>query len=87
MYTPANVGQAGGSRPLVLVIHGGGSTDRGMTKLDKGRWQELADLHGFYVVYPNAVDKLWDFGERLCPWRCLFLSSWKMNVSPARLWA
>lgn len=65
LYTPANVQQWPDERPLVLVIHGGGSTDRGMMKLDKGRWKELADQNGFYVVYPNAVNKLWDFGEGL----------------------
>jgi len=47
----------------VLVIHGGGSTDRGMIKLDRERWKTLADEHGFFVAYPNAVNKLWDFGE------------------------
>ena len=65
LYTPSNAKQLRGPRPLVLVIHGGGSSDRGMIKLDKGRWKELADEHGFYVVYPNAVNKLWDFGEGL----------------------
>lgn len=65
LYTPENAKQLRGPRPLVLVIHGGGSNDRGMIKLDKGRWKELADQHGFYVVYPNAVNKLWDFGEGL----------------------
>ena len=65
LYTPANAKQLRDPRPLVLVIHGGGSSDRGMIKLDKGRWRELADQHGFYVVYPNAVNKLWDFGEGL----------------------
>lgn len=65
LYTPANAEQLSGPKPLVLVIHGGGSNDRQMMKLDKGRWKELADQHGFYVVYPNAVNKLWDFGEGL----------------------
>jgi len=63
LYTPANITRRDGPRPLVMVIHGGGSSDRGMIKLDKKRWQTLADQHGFYVVYPNAVDKLWDFVE------------------------
>lgn len=63
LYTPANAAQLRGPRPLVLVIHGGGGTDRHMIKMDKGRWNQLADQHGFYVAYPNAVDKLWDFGE------------------------
>lgn len=65
LYTPENANQSSSPKPLVLVIHGGGSSDRGMIKLDKQRWNELADQHGFYVVYPNAVDKLWDFGEGL----------------------
>ena len=63
LYTPVNADKFTEARPLVLVIHGGGSTDRGMIKLVKSRWNELADENGFYVVYPNAVDKLWDFGE------------------------
>ncbi|MEP2736561.1 MAG: PHB depolymerase family esterase [Erythrobacter sp.] len=65
LFIPNNIQQFSGPRPLVLVIHGGAGTDRGMIKLDKGRWQALAKLHGFYVAYPNAVDKLWDFGEGL----------------------
>jgi len=63
-YTPKGAEQLEGERPLVLVIHGGGSTDRGMIKLTKNRWHELADKHGFYVAYPNAAHKkTWDFGE------------------------
>lgn len=34
-----------------------------MLKLTKRRFNQLADQHGFYVAYPNAVDKLWDFGR------------------------
>lgn len=63
LYSPRKAKDLTGPRPLVIVIHGGAGTDRGMMKLDKNRWNELADQHGFYVVYPNAVDKLWDFGE------------------------
>jgi polyhydroxybutyrate depolymerase len=65
LYSPANAHALKGPRPLVLVIHGGGSTDRGMLKLDKRRWNKLADQHGFYVAYPNAVKRHWDFGEGL----------------------
>ncbi|MEM7253919.1 MAG: PHB depolymerase family esterase [Pseudomonadota bacterium] len=63
LYSPVNAQRLRGARPLVLVIHGGASTDRGMLKLDRGRWNTLADHHGFYVAYPNAVSRLWDFGE------------------------
>ena len=63
LFRPAHARSFGQPRPLVLVIHGGGSTDIGMMRLDKGRWKALADQHGFYIAFPNAVDKLWDFGE------------------------
>lgn len=63
LYSPANINPFNGPRPLVLVIHGGGSTDRGMIKLDRERWKTLAEEHRFFVAYPNAIDKLWDFGE------------------------
>jgi len=63
LYTPRNAEQLTGKRALVLVIHGGGSTDRGMMMLTRKRWNELADEHGFFVAYPNAIDRLWDFGE------------------------
>jgi len=63
LYSPANLKPSDGPRPLVLALHGGGGTDRSMIKLDKERWKTLADEHGFYVAYPQAVDKLWNFGE------------------------
>lgn len=52
-----------GPRPLVLVLHGGGGTHRGMIRLTRGRWNSLADRHGFIVAYPNADRRIWDFGE------------------------
>jgi len=63
LYTPQNARNLDGPRPLILVIHGGGGTDRSMIKLDNGKWQSLADQYGFYIAYPNAVDKLWDLGK------------------------
>lgn len=63
LYSPKDAEQLNGPRPLVLVIHGGAGTDRGMLKLTKSRWNTLADQHGFYVAYPNAIDRTWDFGE------------------------
>jgi len=62
VHAPADAGRLSGKRPLVLVLHGGGGTDRGMARLTKRRFQELADRDGFYVVYPNAISKMWDFG-------------------------
>jgi polyhydroxybutyrate depolymerase len=63
VHAPANVSMPDGKRPLVLVIHGGGGTARNMLWLTQGRFNELADKYGFYVVYPEAIDRLWDFGE------------------------
>ena len=63
LYTPKNAQNLDGPRPLVLVIHGGGGTDRGTIKLDHGRWQSLADQNGLYIAYPNAIDRLWDLGK------------------------
>ena len=63
LYRPAGARITNGPRPLVLVIHGGAGTARGMVRLTKRRWNTLADQHGFYVVYPNGIDRIWDFGE------------------------
>lgn len=63
LYRPSGPAVANGPSPLVLVIHGGAGTARGMMRLTKRRWNTLADQHGFYVVYPNGIDKIWDFGE------------------------
>ena len=51
-----------GDRPLVLVFHGGGGTHRQMMRGIRESLHGLADEHGFYVAYPNAIDKTWDFG-------------------------
>lgn len=63
LYRPTGAAVANGPRPLVLVIHGGAGTARGMVRLTKRRWNTLANQHGFYVVYPEGNDKIWDFGE------------------------
>lgn len=49
-------------RPLVFLLHGGGGTARQIAS-DAGRsLMAIAEREGFYVVIPNAVDKMWDFG-------------------------
>ncbi|MCP5485101.1 MAG: esterase [Spirochaetales bacterium] len=52
-----------GRVPLVLVLHGGGGDMRGMLSLTGGRFQELADQHGFYVLYPQGLEKSWNDGR------------------------
>ncbi len=63
LYVPPTAATQGGDRPLVLMIHGGGGTARGTPRFTDYRWQEIADEFGFYVAYPNAFDRFWDFGE------------------------
>ena len=62
-YVPATVQAQRGKPPLVLVIHGAGGSHYGMVKLTRGRFNRLADEHGFVVAYPKAVKRMWDFGE------------------------
>ena len=63
LYTPRLARRLPGERPLVLVLHGGGGNHRGLVRNTRRKFHQLADRHGFYVVYPNAVDGTWDFGE------------------------
>lgn len=51
-------------RPLVLVLHGGGGTAKGMPKLTRNRFDELSDQHGFFVVYPQGLGKSWNEGAK-----------------------
>jgi polyhydroxybutyrate depolymerase len=63
LYQPAFKSGHSGTRPLLLVLHGGGGTNRGMLWLTKGRFNELAERDGFFVVYPQGVDKSWNDGR------------------------
>jgi polyhydroxybutyrate depolymerase len=49
--------------PLLLVLHGGGGTNRGMLRLTNRKFNELADRDGFFVVYPQGIDKSWNDGR------------------------
>ena len=51
------------SMPVIVNLHGGGGTAKGTSRLNKGRFNELADQDGFIVVYPNAIDKSWNDGR------------------------
>ncbi len=46
--------------PLVVFLHGGGGTSRQSSSMGLTK---LSDLHGFIVVYPNAIDKHWNDGR------------------------
>jgi polyhydroxybutyrate depolymerase len=64
LYTPS--GLAGRQAvPLVMVFHGGGGTARGIAREVGRSLHAIADREKFYVVYPDSVDKMWDFGSDL----------------------
>ncbi len=45
------------------MLHGGGGTHRGMLRLTQKRFNELAERDGFFVVYPQGIDKSWNDGR------------------------
>ena len=47
--------------PLVIALHGGGSTARQMEKFS--RFDEVAAREGFVVVYPDGIDHHWSDGR------------------------
>ena len=61
-YAPGNTDQHPGLRPLIMVLHGGGGTARQISRGTLRRFDQWADKYGFYVVYPNAIGKMWDTG-------------------------
>ena len=63
LYSPTLKPTHTGRRPLLLVLHGGGGTNRGMIWLTQERFNELADRDGFFVVYPQGIDKSWNDGR------------------------
>ncbi|MEM8485936.1 MAG: PHB depolymerase family esterase [Bacteroidota bacterium] len=53
------------SFPLIIVLHGGGSTAKGMVRLTQGRFNNIAEREGAYVVYPEGVRRHWNEGRDL----------------------
>jgi polyhydroxybutyrate depolymerase len=62
LYTPEAVRGNRDLKALVLVFHGGGGTARGIAREVGSSLHSLADRDVFFVAYPDAVDKTWDFG-------------------------
>jgi polyhydroxybutyrate depolymerase len=63
LYSPSLKPAHSGKRPLLFVLHGGGGTNRGMIRLTNSRFNQLADRDGFFVVYPQGIDKSWNEGR------------------------
>jgi polyhydroxybutyrate depolymerase len=52
-------------KPLVLVFHGGGGTAANMPRFTG--FDDLADAKGFFVAYPDSLNKHWNDGRDLSP--------------------
>ncbi len=53
--------------PLVIALHGGGSTAEEMTSLTG--FDTLSDREGFIVVYPQGVENHWNDGREIQEYR------------------
>src|SRR5208283_4906471 len=49
--------------PLLIMLHGGGSTGKANVGLTKGEFNSLSDRDGFLVVYPDGINKHWNDGR------------------------
>jgi polyhydroxybutyrate depolymerase len=54
-----------GTRPLVLVLHGGLGEDDDTIALSFGKLNQLAEEDGFLVVYPQGVGGHWNDGRNV----------------------
>jgi polyhydroxybutyrate depolymerase len=63
-HTPSSILSGSDAKPLLFVLHGGSGTHRGMIRLTKGRFNQLADRDGFFVVYPQGIGKAWNDGRK-----------------------
>lgn len=62
LYTPAMVNHNAPGKALVVVLHGGGGTAQfAVDEVGKSLFK-IADRDGFYVVFPQAINKMWDLG-------------------------
>jgi len=51
--------------PVLFVLHGGGGDAESAERLTRSGFHDLADEHGFLVVYPEGVDNHWNDGRSL----------------------
>lgn len=63
LYAPLSLARATGQHPLVVVLHGGGGTAQGIMRETGRSFFGLAEQHGFFIAFPNSVNKMWDFGD------------------------
>ncbi|MBL8782077.1 MAG: polyhydroxybutyrate depolymerase, partial [Alphaproteobacteria bacterium] len=63
-----------GTRPLVLVLHGGGGN--GVISAAMSGFNAKADAEGFLAFYPNGSGR---FGERLLTWNATHCCAYAMR--------
>ncbi|MBW2487042.1 MAG: esterase [Deltaproteobacteria bacterium] len=63
LYRPSARAAPAIERPLLVVLHGGGGTYKHMLRLTSERFNQLAERDGFFVVYPQGIDKSWNDGR------------------------
>ena len=59
VYAPLNLEKTK-KYPLLVLLHGGGGTGKGVPRLTRGGFEKLADRNGAILAYPEAVDKNWN---------------------------
>jgi polyhydroxybutyrate depolymerase len=59
VYSPRNLEKAK-KYPLLVILHGGGGTGKGMPRLTRGGFEKLADAKGAILAYPEGIDKNWN---------------------------
>lgn len=59
VYAPKNLEKAK-KYPLLVILHGGGGTGKGMPGLTRGGFEKLADREGALLAYPEGIDKNWN---------------------------
>ena len=52
--------------PLIIGLHGGGSSAEHFTRDANGGFIKISDRDGVYIVYPQGIDKHWNDGNRSC---------------------
>jgi polyhydroxybutyrate depolymerase len=62
LHVPESVTNAKSSA-LVLVLHGGSGTAKGMNELTG--FNKVSDEYGFILCYPQGVDKQWNDGRKV----------------------
>jgi len=83
------------SKPTPLLISLHATALRPEAEMEISRWNQVADEHGFIVVYPSGsgVPRVWPMGPRSLEWDVRFISDLigkleaEYNIDPNRIYA